>query len=56
MTADEINRAYVYDKNGRDRQRVKRCWYDRAILTERAGFIYCPQCGRTADEMAQVSS
>jgi hypothetical protein len=46
----------LYDKLGRERQRVKRCADDRAVLTESNGVIRCPECGRTAEQMAQATS
>jgi hypothetical protein len=50
----ELNRARHYDKTGRPRQDLPRCWYDNAILDVRPGLTICPECGRTAQEMAQA--
>lgn len=51
MTA-ENNDRYVSPAGVRDRKRTKRCPYDNAELDVRAGFVWCPSCGKTADEMA----
>jgi hypothetical protein len=39
------------DAAGRDRKRTKRCPDDRSELEERVGWLFCPSCGKTADEM-----
>lgn len=47
-------RNRLYDTQGRERQRVKRCPEDRAVLTEDDGVLRCVQCDWTA-EREQVS-
>lgn len=44
----------VNDTAGRDRKRTKRCDECRVALERNAGWLWCPSCGKTADEMAQV--
>jgi hypothetical protein len=36
------------------RRRRKLCPYDSTELEQRAGFVYCPACGKTVEEMAQA--
>jgi hypothetical protein len=52
------NRAYVdvTDLAGRDRKRTKLCPHDGADLAAGVGtWLACPACGRTADELEQVT-
>jgi hypothetical protein len=49
-------RSRLYDPQGRERQRVKRCADDRAVLSVQDGILCCPECGRTAEQMAQAPS
>lgn len=58
MTAPQptySTRRRLYDKNGQERQRVKRCPTDRAVLTETDVRLSCPECGWAADR-EQVTS
>ena len=43
----------IDDQGGVHRMRRKVCAVDRVELVDQAGWLYCPVCGRTADEMAQ---
>jgi uncharacterized Zn finger protein (UPF0148 family) len=54
---ESTNARYVdvNDQSGRNRQRTKRCPVDRAELEQTSGWLYCPTCGLTADELAQVT-
>ncbi|MGX6604838.1 hypothetical protein ACWKSP_22320 [Micromonosporaceae bacterium Da 78-11] len=54
---ESTNRRFVdgNDQAGRDRKRTKRCPDDRVELEQTGGWLYCPSCGKTADELAQVS-
>ncbi len=45
VTVNEQPRRYLYDKNGRDRVRVKRCPDCRAVVRESAETLACPECG-----------
>lgn len=55
---ESTNRRYVElgDHQAQDRKRTKRCPDDRAELVDTAGWLYCPSCGRTADELAQQAA
>lgn len=54
---DSTNGRYVEvgDQQARDRKRTKRCPDDRLELAQRDGWLYCPACGKTADELAAQS-
>lgn len=46
----------VNNQQDRDRKRTKRCGDCRVELEQTAGWLYCPTCGKTADELAGVPS
>jgi uncharacterized Zn finger protein (UPF0148 family) len=54
---ESTNGRYVKvgDQRARDRKRRRCCPDDRVELEQREGWLYCPTCGKTADELAQVT-
>nr|WP_221374456.1 hypothetical protein [Actinoplanes polyasparticus] len=46
---ESTGRRYIYDGQGRERVRVKRCPNDRAILDDRGGILFCPECEWAGD-------
>ncbi len=48
VTGNEQPRRYIYDKTGRDRQRVKRCPQCLAVVQEHPDSLSCLGCGWTS--------